>query len=71
MASAVVAAILLTVLMPDDVQLGPNWLLPLVEGVLIVALVASDPGTIDRPLRALSIGWSPYCCLTRCGRRFC
>jgi hypothetical protein len=56
MASAVVAAILLTVLMPDDVQLGPNWLLPLVEGVLVVALVASDPGTIDRPLRALSIG---------------
>jgi hypothetical protein len=56
MASAVVAAIVLTILMPDDVQLGPNWLLPLIEGVLLVALIASDPGRIDRPLRALSIG---------------
>jgi hypothetical protein len=42
--------------MPDDVQLGPNWLLPVIEGVLLVALIASDPGRIDRPLRALSIG---------------
>jgi hypothetical protein len=55
MASAVVAAIVLTILMPDDVQLGPDWLLPAVEGVLLVAVVASDPGTIDRPLRALGI----------------
>jgi uncharacterized membrane protein len=56
MASAVVAVIVLTILMPDDVQLGPNWLLPVIEGVLLVALIASDPGTIDRPIRALSIG---------------
>jgi hypothetical protein len=56
MASAVVAAIVLTILMPDDVQLGPDWLLPSVEGVLLVAVVASDPGTIDRPLRVLGIG---------------
>jgi hypothetical protein len=56
MASAVVAAIVLTILMPDDVRLGPDWLLPLVEGVLLVALVATDPGRIERPLRALSIG---------------
>ena len=54
MASAVVAAIVLTILMPDDLQLGPNWLLPLLEGVLLVALIAGDPGKIDRrsaPLR--------------------
>jgi uncharacterized membrane protein len=56
MASAVVAAIVLTILMPDDVRLGPYWLLPLVEGVLLVALVATDPGRIERPLRTLSIG---------------
>jgi hypothetical protein len=56
MASAVVAAIVLTILMPDDVQLGPDWLLPLLEGVLLVAIFATDPGRIDRPLRALSIG---------------
>jgi hypothetical protein len=56
MASAVVAAIVLTILMPDDVRLGPNWLLPVIEGVLLVALVVSDPGRIDHPLRALNIG---------------
>jgi hypothetical protein len=58
MASAVVAAIVLTVLMPDDVRLGPSWLLPLIEGVLLVALIAGDPGKIDRrsaALRMLSI----------------
>jgi hypothetical protein len=59
MASAVVAAIILTILLPDDVRLGPSWLLPLIEGALLVALIAGDPGKIDRrsaPLRALSIG---------------
>ena len=58
-AGAVVAAIVLTILMPDDVRLGPNWMLPLIEGVLLVALIAGDPGKIDRrsaPLRTLSIG---------------
>jgi hypothetical protein len=59
MASAVVAAIVLTILMPDDLRLGPNWLLPVIVGVLLAALIASDPGRIDRrtaPLRALSVG---------------
>jgi hypothetical protein len=56
MAGAVVAVIVLTVLMPNDVQFGPDWLLPAVVGVLLVAVVVSDPGRIDRPLRALGIG---------------
>ena len=39
-------------------RLGPPWLLPLVEGVLLVAVIAGDPGKINRRsrwLRALSI----------------
>ena len=59
MASAVVAAVILTIVMPDDVRLGPNWLLPLIEGLQLVALIAGDPGKIDRrsaPLRTLSVG---------------
>lgn len=58
MVGAVVAAIVLTVLLPDELRLGPSWLLPLVEAVLLVALVLGDPGAIDRRsrvLRALSI----------------
>ena len=59
MASAIIAAIVLTILMPDDLRLGPAWLLPVIVGGLLVALIAGDPGKIDRrtaPLRTLSIG---------------
>jgi hypothetical protein len=58
MAGAVVAAIVLTALLPDAVRAGPNWALPLIEGLLLVAVIASDPGKIDhrsRTLRTLSI----------------
>jgi hypothetical protein len=59
MAGAVIAAMVLTVLLPDTVRAGPSWVLPLVEGVLLGALIAGDPGRIDRRsrlLRSLSIG---------------
>ena len=59
MASAVLAAIVLTILMPDDLRFGPNWLLPVIVGVLLVAQIVGDPGRIDRrtaQLRALSVG---------------
>ena len=58
MAGAVLAAIVLTILLPDAMRLGPEWLLPLIEGVLLVAVIAGDPGKINRRsrwLRALSI----------------
>ena len=59
MAAAVVAAMVLTFLLPSQVRPGPNWLLPLIEGLLLVAIVIGDPGAITRRsrwLRALSIG---------------
>jgi hypothetical protein len=59
MAGAVVAAMVLTFLLPKGVRPGPNWLLPLIEGVLLVAVIIGDPGQITRRsshLRALSIG---------------
>jgi uncharacterized membrane protein len=59
MAGAVVAAIVLTFLLPDTIRPGPRWVLPLVEGILLGALIAGDPGRIDRRsrlLRMLSIG---------------
>ncbi|MFG3053508.1 hypothetical protein ACGFZP_21515 [Kitasatospora sp. NPDC048239] len=58
MATAVGTAMVLTVLLPDDLRLAPRWVVPLVEGLLLVALIAGDPGRIDRrstALRALSI----------------
>jgi hypothetical protein len=57
-AVAVLAAMVLTILLPDAVRIGPNWLLPLAEGILLIALIVGDPGKIDRSsklLRALSL----------------
>ena len=59
MVAAVVAAMVLTILLRDEVRLGPWWLLPLIEGGLLVALIVGDPGAItrrSRELRMLSIG---------------
>jgi hypothetical protein len=58
MAGAVVAAIVLTILLPAAIRLGPRWLLPLIEVVLLIAVIFADPGRItrrSRELRALSI----------------
>jgi uncharacterized membrane protein len=58
MAGAVAAAMVLTFLLPNRVRPGPNWLLPLIEGLLLVALIMGDPGEINRRssrLRWLSI----------------
>jgi hypothetical protein len=59
MVGAVVAALVLTYLLPAELRLGPSWLLPLIEGLLLLALIAGDPGAITRRsglLRGLSIG---------------
>jgi uncharacterized membrane protein len=53
MAGAVLAAIVLTILLPDAVRLGPQWLLPLIEGALLVTVIAGDPGKINRRARGL------------------
>jgi len=58
MAGAVVAAMVLTYLLPADLRIAPRWVLPLIEGVLLLTLVFGDPVAITRrsaPLRALSI----------------
>ena len=49
MAGAVVAAAVLTVLLPDDVRVAPNWVLPVVEGFLLVLLITGDPGDGIQP----------------------
>jgi hypothetical protein len=55
MAAAVVAAMVLTLLLPDGLRLGPRWLLSLVEGVLLVTLIAAEPGRISRRSGVLRI----------------
>jgi hypothetical protein len=55
MAAAVVAAMVLTLLLPDSFRPAPGWLLAGVEGALLVALVAADPGRISRRSRLLRL----------------
>lgn len=58
MASAVVVVIVLTLLLPEGVQLFWPWLLPAVEGVLLLVLILGDPGAItvrSNRLRVISI----------------
>ena len=58
MAFAVVAVIVMTLLLPHDLVTRPRWGVPLVEALLLVAVIVADPGKIDLVsprVRALSI----------------
>ena len=58
MAFAVVAVIVMTLLLPHTLVARPRWGIPLVEGLLLVAVIIADPGKIDlvsKRVRALSI----------------
>ena len=55
MVGAVLAAIVLTILLPDTLRLGPQWLLPLIEGALLLAVIAADPIRISRRSRELRV----------------
>jgi hypothetical protein len=45
---AVLAVILLSLTLPDALTVGPTWLLPAVEGVLFLGLVATTPSSRGR-----------------------
>ena len=47
MAFAVVAVIAMTLLLPHDLVARPRWGVPLVEGLLLAAVIVADPGKID------------------------
>jgi hypothetical protein len=67
MAGAVLSAIVLTILLPDELRLAPRWLLPAVEGLLLATLIAGDPGQISRrstALRAASLALISVLALT-------
>src|SRR5262245_27683570 len=55
MAVAVVATMALTLFMPDSLRIFPRWVVPAIEGLLLVALIIGDPGKIDRRSSGLRI----------------
>ena len=59
MALTVVVAMTLPFLLPARFSLAPQWVIPVVLAMLLIALVIADPGRIDRRstvVRVLSIG---------------
>jgi hypothetical protein len=58
MATAVLVVIALTILLPNSLVVRPRWGVPVVEAILLVAVMIGDPGKIDRrsrPVRAISV----------------
>ncbi len=59
MAVTLVVAMTLPFLLPQRFTVGPIWIVPVLEALLLVALMVADPGRIDRRstiVRTLSIG---------------
>ena len=48
MAVTLIAAMMLPILLPPRFSLGPVWIVPALEGLLLAALIVADPGRIDR-----------------------
>jgi hypothetical protein len=55
MALAVLAALGLHLIIPADFKVPPTWLYPVSIAVLLVVLIAGDPGFIDRERRGLRL----------------
>ncbi len=53
MALTLLVAMALPFLLPNRFSLGPAWLISVIEGGFLVALVAADPGRIDRRSRLI------------------
>jgi len=59
MVGTVVVVAAVTFQLPDSLRLAPSWVLPVVEGALVLTLVVADPGRIDdrsKPVRLVSLG---------------
>jgi uncharacterized membrane protein len=52
-AVAVAVAITLQLILPGHLVIGPSWLLPTLEGLLLIGLIAANPRRIDRTSRTL------------------
>jgi uncharacterized membrane protein len=52
-AAAVAVAIWLQLVLPSELVIGPGWLLPALEGLLMLGLIAANPRRINRTSSAL------------------
>lgn len=52
---SVIAAIVLQTLLPGQLRLLPRYLLPALEGALLIAIVIADPVRVERTARAMRV----------------
>lgn len=58
-AVSVLGVVVAQLLLPESLLPGPNWLLPVAEGLLVLGLVAADPSRLtpeSKDLRLLALG---------------
>ena len=55
MVAAVLVAVVMHELLPDDFRLAPLWIYPVIMAVFLVLLIAGDPGLIDQEKRWLRV----------------
>jgi uncharacterized membrane protein len=55
-ALTILVAIVLLLLLPDRLTFGPGWIMPVIVGVLLVAIAIADPGRIDKRSNAIRAG---------------
>ncbi|MGO9456770.1 MAG: hypothetical protein ACLP62_06955 [Acidimicrobiales bacterium] len=48
MAVTLLVAMALPFFLPTNYSFAPRWVIPVIEGILLVALIVADPGRIDR-----------------------
>jgi hypothetical protein len=54
-AAAVIAVILIHVWLPEPFAIRPRWLMPVLESVLLIGLVAANPITLTRESRLIRV----------------
>ena len=50
---AVIALIVLQVMLPEPLTVGPRWLLPAVQAVMLIVLTVANPSRVERDSPAL------------------
>jgi hypothetical protein len=54
-AAAIIAMIALQVWISSELDLYPGWILPTIEGLLLIALLVANPGRVNREEKALRL----------------
>lgn len=61
---AIVASIVLQLALPEKVAFRPRWLLPALQGLMLIGIIAANPTRIDRESRRLRLATIGLICVS-------